>query len=306
MPAQIAVVDSAGLILYVNKSWCDFGIENGGSTRRDWVGGNYLSACGIDGPQEPDSADGIKRSIERVLSGEISEFQCDYPCDAPDKKRWFMMRIVPMADDGDRSFVITHTDITERWNAEDEVKRLARIDPLTGIANRRSLDEFLADELKRSIRAATPISLAVFDIDHFKSFNDTFGHPAGDKCIQSVAKIIEQSARRPSDMAARIGGEEFVLVLGGAASDKAVEISEQIRIEISQVHVVRKLARPVTVSAGLITTVPDQDTNRMQLMSMADQALYVAKRNGRDNIESTSLIKNLQRDDCSILKTGVA
>ena len=158
----------------------------------------------------------------------------------------------------------------------DEVERLATRDSLTGIANRRLFDESLVREAARAQRLSTPLSLVVFDVDHFKQINDTYGHVVGDSVLRTVADSIVESTKS-FDVAARYGGDEFVLLLPGCSNADAVGVAERVRAEVGR----RAHEVPVTVSAGL-ATIPDNAIDGDRLLSAADAALYVAKRSGRD------------------------
>ncbi|HAT33211.1 MAG TPA: REC domain-containing diguanylate cyclase, partial [Janthinobacterium sp.] len=123
-------------------------------------------------------------------------------------------------------------DITHHKQSEDALQRAAHIDPLTKIANRRHFDTFLEKEWQRSVRSGAPLSLVVLDVDHFKLYNDTLGHPAGDACLQQVAQAIAAHACRPTDLAARYGGEEFVLLFAETDAVAALPMAEAIRSHI--------------------------------------------------------------------------
>ena len=153
----------------------------------------------------------------------------------------------------------------------DEVERLATRDALTGIANRRLFDESLVREAARAQRLNTPLSLVVFDIDHFKQINDTYGHVTGDSVLRTVAEAIVDSTKS-FDVAARYGGDEFVLLLPGCNNVDAVGVAERVRDEIGR----QALEVPVTVSAGL-ATMPDNAIDGDRLFSAADAALYVGE-----------------------------
>ncbi len=164
---------------------------------------------------------------------------------------------------------------------------LANSDGLTRIGNRRRFESFLADEWHRAIRFKTPISLALFDIDHFKSFNDTYGHQAGDDCLQRVAEAFAETVKRPTDLVARFGGEEFALVLGGTDAAGSLLIVENAVANVRDLgieHTGSATSGQLTVSVGLTTLFPQLDTNESELIKAADKALYRAKECGRDCI----------------------
>ncbi|MFA9218320.1 MAG: diguanylate cyclase [Sphingomonadaceae bacterium] len=181
-------------------------------------------------------------------------------------------------------------DITHHKLSEDALQRAAMVDPLTKIANRRHFDNFLEKEWQRAIRSGLPLSLVVMDVDHFKLFNDTLGHAAGDVCLQRVAQAINSHALRPTDLAARYGGEEFVLLFAETASDSAYLLAESIRahVESLQLPHPRSPTSPwITVSIGVSTIIPGQLDNIESLFVTADRAMYSAKEGGRNQVHAT-------------------
>lgn len=171
--------------------------------------------------------------------------------------------------------------------ANDDLQSLANSDGLTKIGNRRRFESFLTDEMHRAIRFKTEISLIMVDIDHFKLFNDTYGHHAGDECLQKVAEAFAATIKRPTDLVARFGGEEFALVLGGTDSPGALTIAEQAVESIRELnipHATSETDSYLTVSVGVATIRPNSDTTETDLIRSADQALYSAKKNGRNRI----------------------
>ncbi len=170
------------------------------------------------------------------------------------------------------------------WLAERETLRLADFayrDPLTGIANRRAFDEALENEWRRHARNGRPLSLLMVDIDHFKSYNDRFGHQQGDAALRAVAAEIERAARRPGDFAARYGGEEFAIVFSETTPEGAFSSAQAVR------RAIRALLlgfdeRALTVSVGCATAVPVEGEDVAGLIAAADAALYAAKTAGRD------------------------
>lgn len=173
----------------------------------------------------------------------------------------------------------------------DTLENLASIDGLTGVANRRQFDEVIELEWNRGIRASTPISLTMIDIDFFKQFNDHYGHAAGDECLKQVAATLAACVRRPTDLVARYGGEEFAMVLPNTSQQGAVEIAEAVRNGIRECgipHAGSAVADHVTVSQGVATTVPDRGVSPASLMHAADVALYEAKNAGRNRLQTSS------------------
>ncbi len=167
------------------------------------------------------------------------------------------------------------------------LERLSALDTLTGIANRRRFDAVLRHEWRRATRDRTPLSLLFCDIDHFKPFNDTYGHQAGDACLVRVAQTMDDTLNRPADLAARYGGEEFVGLLVDTESEGARTLAERIRERIESLRVEHRasdVAPHLTVSLGIATLVPRQALSAEDLVRRADRALYSAKQAGRNRV----------------------
>jgi len=163
----------------------------------------------------------------------------------------------------------------------DEIERLATRDSLTGLANRRLFDESLRREAARSQRLGSPLSLLVLDVDHFKQVNDSYGHQTGDDVLCEVADALVANTKN-FDVAARYGGDEFVVLLPGCSREDAIGVAQRVRNEIA-----REVGEaPVTISGG-IATMPDNAADAERLMAAADAALYEAKRTGRDRVASS-------------------
>jgi len=172
-----------------------------------------------------------------------------------------------------------------RQNAERELAGLASTDGLTGLANRRRLDQALAQEWARGIRSGRPLALLMIDVDHFKAFNDRHGHHGGDVALRSVAQTLAASIRRPGDLAARYGGEEFMVVLPETDKAGACVIAEKLRLAIEALPPFANDTAPITVSIGVATHLPVTHDLPGALFQAADRALYRAKRNGRNRVE---------------------
>ena len=169
--------------------------------------------------------------------------------------------------------------------ANQELQRLATLDGLTQIANRRQFDSYLDGEWKRAIREKAPISLILCDVDFFKLYNDTYGHQAGDSCLQRIAKALTRSVKRSADLVARYGGEEFAIILPKTGPNGALKVAERIREEIKALklpHAKSRASEYITVSLGIASTVPSADALVVESILLADNALYRAKELGRD------------------------
>lgn len=158
-------------------------------------------------------------------------------------------------------------------------------DPLTGLFNRRHLEETLELELHRSARRGEPLSVVMFDVDHFKTYNDTFGHDAGDLVLQQLSKLVQQVIRA-GDVACRYGGEEFLLLQPGMSAEHAVRRAEGLREAAAKLALEHRGSTlgSVTLSLG-VATYPDHTRNGAELIRRADEALYRAKRGGRNRTE---------------------
>lgn len=171
--------------------------------------------------------------------------------------------------------------------ANRELQRLASIDGLTQISNRRRFDECMEKEWKRMIREQSMMSLILCDIDFFKFYNDNYGHQEGDKCLQAVAQAINSALKRPADLVARYGGEEFAVILPNTDSKGASFLVERIRDNIRELkipHAYSKIDQHVTLSLGVSTAVPNQEISYETLIESADKALYEAKKQGRNRV----------------------
>ena len=198
-------------------------------------------------------------------------------------------------------------DITERKYAEntlkeanDRLERLSAIDGLTGVANRRCFDQTIQREWTRLQRTKDNLSLIMCDVDFFKLFNDTYGHQGGDDCLKSVARVLQETARRGGDCVARYGGEEFAVIMPVTGEKSAIYIAEKIRQTVGKMaiaHSKSSVAPCVTLSLGVATVVPnDQETPEL-LIKRADKALYLAKSSGRNRVKVWERLKEAPSKD---------
>lgn len=187
----------------------------------------------------------------------------------------------------DESFHLLQISQKQLAAANIRLQALTELDSLTGIANRRRFDEVMAAEWGRCLRHQRPLAVLMCDIDHFKKYNDLFGHVSGDFCIKRTAAILTEQLRRPSDFVARYGGEEFVIVLPETDLAGALLVAEGCREQIENVTVAAGSAGldgRVTISIGISVTVPSVQNDAIALIAAADQALYIAKHSGRNRI----------------------
>ena len=171
--------------------------------------------------------------------------------------------------------------------ANKELRRLANLDGLTLLANRRRFDEYLQQEWLRLAREGNQLSLIMCDIDHFKAYNDTYGHQIGDECLKQVAAALKHASRRPADLAARYGGEEFSLILPNtdiAGMQYLARSLQQAIHELAIEHAQSSVSPYVTLSIGMSNTIPQHERRAEELVEAADQALYEAKAAGRNRI----------------------
>jgi diguanylate cyclase (GGDEF)-like protein len=178
--------------------------------------------------------------------------------------------------------------------ANRKLEELASLDALTKIANRRQFDQFLHQTWKRLTRETAPIALILCDIDHFKLYNDAYGHVAGDKCLKQVAQAINSPVKRPADLVARYGGEEFVVVMSNTDIDGAIIVAENIRKEIENLnipHIKSETAPTITLSLGVGSMVPTQSNQPEEFIKEVDLLLYQAKNEGRNRLVAPQNVK---------------
>ncbi|AHF66227.1 MULTISPECIES: sensor domain-containing diguanylate cyclase [Pseudomonas syringae group] len=176
-------------------------------------------------------------------------------------------------------------ELRRRHMAEDKLASLAATDGLTGLANRRQLDDALDIEWARALRSGKPLSLLMIDVDHFKAFNERHGHQGGDEALRKVAYTLSRNIRRPGDIAARYGGEEFVVVLPETDLQGAMVLAESIRLAVEAIPPFTDDTQSITVSIGVASQIVQQNSKLEALFGLADKALYQAKNNGRNRVE---------------------
>ncbi len=197
----------------------------------------------------------------------------------------------PIYDENGQLIAVVETlrDMTDKKLAEMALQNLATKDGLTGIANRRSLDETMHLEWARGQRSQAPLSFLLADVDHFKRYNDNYGHQQGDDCLRNVASAINGSLFRTADLVARYGGEEFAIIMPGTDLAGAHAVAErvcQMVQELQLPHAFSDTANCVTLSIGVATQIPSSESSPEKLIAAADGALYRAKAGGRNQAVS--------------------
>ena len=186
--------------------------------------------------------------------------------------------------------VRTHVELKRRG---DILETLSMRDGLTGIANRRRFNDTLDRAWRQALRHAAPVSLIMADIDHFKAYNDTYGHLAGDECLCKVARTLEGTLKRPGDLAARYGGEEFAMVLEDTTLTGAAHLAEDMRRAVAALgmpHQGSGVSDVVTVTLGVATAIPRPGQLPQTLLGMADRKLYEAKMAGRNRVLAATVL----------------
>lgn len=287
--AEIAVLDHDGVILEVNQAWRQDDLNCvptlGQNKAAMKVGTNFLAACeGLEADAAQGDAMTAQDGIRAVLAGRIPRFYLEYANHSPLQQRWFSMSVTPLDGKAIQGAVVLLEEITERIQMAHQVRELAFYDPLTSLPNRRLALERLSQQVVRARRAKTRLGLLFIDLDKFKPINDELGHEVGDWLLQAVAQRI-QGCLRASDTAARMGGDEFVVLLPDLPnSDAAVGVAEKIRHALAQEFVTEQgMVLGISSSIG-VALYPDHGTTEKDLLRLGDEAMYQAKKSGRNAV----------------------
>jgi len=267
----------------------------------------------------PEEVDGVKAVFNELTLGHFPNQYVNYWLTKAGEKRLISWSNTALANENSKlAYIIaTGIDITEQKLAEDKVSRnhrelekiiairtselneanhklelMAYQDVVTGLYNRRYLNNALEREIRRARRNNLPISLLIADVDFFKNYNDTYGHLAGDVCLKNIADLFKQHFQRASDLVARYGGEEFCVILPNMDDEAAKQLSESFLKHLWKTkfpHVASPIADRITLSIGLATCEAHYNCDQVTLMKIADNALYVAKKSGRNRVESSQV-----------------
>ena len=230
----------------------------------------------------------LKKLQEEIVTQSIPVILITSLSDVTSEQRGLLLGAVDYITKPFNSLIVqarvnTHIKL---YRYRKQIEYQSMTDQLTGIANRRQHDIFSIIKWNEATRLKVPFSICMFDIDYFKSYNDTFGHPAGDKVIATVARVISSHLQRSTDFVARYGGEEFVAFFMGGMAEQAYEYLKKIRKSVEECHIPHDpaTAKWVTISAGGVTLIPQKENSYEVYLKIADTMLYDAKRMGRNRV----------------------
>ena len=306
---HIVVIDAAGNIVFANRAWNTFGRDNDCLTKDDWQGVNYLEECDASGARGDDVARDAADGIREFIAAEQTSVYLEYPCDSPNEKRWFIMRITSFKLKDASYFVISHHNITERKLAEiglvEQSKRLevlALYDSLTGLGNRNLFLKQLEHLIAIAKRKKEEVAVLVMDLDGFKEVNDRLGHAAGDEVLRVFATRLN-NALREADQTYRIGGDEFAVLLDPRSDslEGARIVAEKIANDVVVPMTIKGRDCAIGVSVG-VAVFPLHGEEPNTLVRKADAAMYEAKKTDQvfaaaSEIDATVVLKSLQIAD---------
>lgn len=270
----ISVTDGSGLIIDASHAFCNLV----GYTKEELLGNSHRILKHEDTPESF-----YKDMWERINSGHV------FNSEIKNRKKngdiyWANLTITPVFKDGK---IVNFTAIRQDITNKKKLEQLAIKDDLTGLFNRRYFNEIIDREIRRVKREKSILSLLFFDVDYFKKYNDTYGHPKGDQVLIEVSNVLKESTLRASDYAFRIGGEEFAIIFSGLTKEESLEYSQEIVKKVENLkieHDSSGCSNYVTISAGLIIQNSDELVSTEELYKYSDDALYKAKVAGRNQV----------------------
>lgn len=305
--AIILALDSSGRIVLFNKA---------SQALTGYCFDEVKDKCPWDLFVLPEEIEGVKSVFQRLTAGDFPNHHTNYWRTRSGEKRQIRWANTALTDENQVILYIIATgiDITEQEQSEARLtqyqaeleetvrkrtvelnnlnailKSMAQHDELTGLYNRRYLNEALGREIRRCTRNGEPLSVLLCDIDYFKDFNDFYGHLAGDQCLKDVAGVFSQVFHRAADTTARFGGEEFIVILPNTGAEQALELAETLRNTVWKKdipHTAQPTHNRISISVGLTTIQSNAIFSPEEIIRAADNALYSAKRNGRNRVES--------------------
>lgn len=287
-PIGMTVVSLDGQFTLVNRSLCEIvGYDK-----------EELEKLTFQEITHPDDLESDLANVKQILKGSIQRYSMEKRYIRKDRHVVWIQLTVSLVKDATGSplyFISQIEDISKRKQAENALEEYNRrlealsiTDGLTGIANRRHFDEFLAQEYARHARSKNKLSLIMLDVDYFKLFNDNYGHVNGDDCLRQIAQILGSCTKRPSDLVARYGGEEFACILPETGERGALLVAERMRqgvLDLAIPHGFSRAAAHVSASLGVVTIRCYADNTVSDIIIQADELLYRAKSRGRNRVE---------------------
>jgi diguanylate cyclase (GGDEF)-like protein len=274
---NLAVLNGKGVIVSVNSAWMKFASENGGDALdRASVGENYMRAFSdAFGGDARFSRAG--RAIGSVLTGDREKFSIEYPCHLPDQDRWFRLSVTPLKKgDITSGAVVSHADITRRKLAELETRRLAVMDPMTGILNRKAGLEYIQKQIKAARRRKRSLTVCYIDLDNLKYVNDNYGHREGDRTIRAAVNLMK-GVLRETDTMCRLGGDEILIVLPDTPAGETKPVLERIAGLIARRNEKARIPWKLEFSYGLAEYTPGRKGSADELVDIADRNMYKMK-----------------------------
>jgi diguanylate cyclase (GGDEF)-like protein len=276
LPDATAVVDQRGSIVAVNHTWRMFAADNGGRPETTGIGVNYLELCDRSATAGCEDAHTAATGLRAVLAGNSMHIELEYPCPSPAARRWFLMRVTPIAG-APPSAVVSHVNITRRKMAEQALARQAAHDPLTGLANRTLFMDRLTHALtpRQGREALGDVGVLYLDLDGFKAINDTYGHDAGDEVLMTTAHRLRHEIR-PQETVARLGGDEFAVTAPRISALALTALAQRITAALRRPQLIH--ANSVVIPASIGEHLAAHGDTAEYALRLADQAMYAVKR----------------------------
>ncbi|WP_438446396.1 PAS domain S-box protein [Gorillibacterium sp. sgz5001074] len=286
-PSAIMLINTEGRFTFANRKAEEmYGVPREELTRRFYndAAWKIYTLEGKPFPSEELPFARVSRTLQPVNGVEVV-------FEAEDGTRWVHSNnSTPMLDAKGEltSVLVSTTDITQSKRLEQELHKLSTMDGLTGIPNRRHFNEVLVREWHRAARGSKPLSMIMLDVDFFKSYNDTYGHQAGDECLKVTAALLSDEVKRAGDMVFRYGGEEFAVLLPDTDEAGAAVVAEQIRSAVERREIPHRSSpnQVLTASLGIASVIPTPLSGPEALVAKADMALYRAKEHGRNQVQA--------------------
>lgn len=277
LPDAAAVIDLTGTVVAVNQTWRNFAAANNGHVSATDIGVNYLDVTHRSAENGCLDAVAVSHDLLAVMSGTESKREFQYYCGSPVEDRWFQTRVTPLQWLGEPAALITHCNVSVHRRTEERLTHLAGTDPLTNLANRRTLLEQLSAALQHRPSPEHQVGILYADANDFKPINDVYGHSTGDDVLVAIAKRLQRVAGR-SHTTARMGGDEFVIIVREASLVVMNHLARNVLDALKDPITVRGESLHVSMSVGFHLAEPGESAQ--DALDAADRAMYQAKARG--------------------------